>query len=87
MNSRNGYPASMERIVPSAIARLVAAQRRIEQRTCAVCGTEVPGTVRRRYCSNSCVQKAAYARHAQKRRAARRERYRRQREQSAAPDT
>jgi hypothetical protein len=83
MNAMRRYSDGMERIVPSDIARLIAAQRRIEPRSCLVCGTEVMATVRRRYCSNSCVQKAAYARHAEKRRAARRERYRRQRQGEA----
>ena len=76
----------MGKLVPSEIARLIAAQRRMEPRACVVCGTEVIGTVRRRYCSTVCRQRAAYARRAEQHRAKRRQRYSRQREQARSDE-
>ena len=61
--------------------RLLAGLRKREERVCVVCGTTSVGTARRRYCSAACRLKADYARHAEQRKAARRERYRREREQ------
>ena len=74
----------MGKIVPSEIARLIAAQRRVGPVKCVICGLEVVGTVRRRYCSTRCAQKAAYYRHLEERRVKRRERYRQQKEQPQA---
>jgi hypothetical protein len=50
----------------------------MEPRTCVVCGNEVIGTSRRRYCSTPCTNRANYQRHAEERRAKQRERYQRQ---------
>ena len=70
-----------ERLKAVEAGRLLAGLRKKEERECAVCGTTVIGTTRRRYCSAACRLKADYARHAEQRKAARRERYRRQQEQ------
>lgn len=68
----------MGKIVPTEIARLIAAQRRIETRPCLVCGAPTTGIALRRYCSTTCRVKAAYQRDPQKHRATRRARYRRE---------
>ena len=47
-----------------------------------MCGTEVIATTRRLYCSPLCRLKADYARHAEARKAKRRARYHRQKEES-----
>ena len=70
---------STERILPTEIARAIAARRRREQRTCVVCGTRFEGTVRAQYCSRACASKADYQRHIDARRAARRARHQEQR--------
>jgi len=62
-------------VLPPEIARALAARRRREERTCAVCGTTFVGTVRARYCSRACASKADYQRHLEERRATRREHY------------
>lgn len=41
-----------------AFGRLNAAKRRIVELTCAVCGTPIAGTLKRRYCSNRCAVRA-----------------------------
>jgi hypothetical protein len=50
----------------------------VEERRCPVCGTTFPGPRVRRYCSPVCSRRADYAKHIEKRRASRRERYRKQ---------
>ena len=77
----------MGKIVPTEVARLIAAQRRVGPITCVVCGAVVTGTARRRYCSIRCQQKAAYYRHLDKRRADNRERYRRKKAERAQTET
>jgi tRNA(Ile2) C34 agmatinyltransferase TiaS len=59
--------------------RVITVTRRLKltPRTCPVCGRGFEGWGRATYCSRPCVQKADYRRHAEARRAARRERYRR----------
>ena len=49
----------------------------LEEKTCPVCGKAFVGPKRQICCSVSCQQKAIYQRHAEERRAKRRERYRR----------
>jgi tRNA(Ile2) C34 agmatinyltransferase TiaS len=44
-------------------------------KVCPVCGQTFEGLGRRRYCGRACAQHAAYERHAEVRKAARRERY------------
>jgi len=65
-------------VLPSEIARALAARRRRVSRICVVCGTEFVGTVRALYCSRACASRANYAKHAERRRAERREHYWRQ---------
>jgi predicted nucleic acid-binding Zn ribbon protein len=43
----------------SELGRQLVARRRIVESSCAVCGTAISGTVRRKYCSNRC-RVAAY---------------------------
>jgi hypothetical protein len=57
-------------------ARALAAQRQQVEHQCVVCGRTFTGTVRAAYCSQTCKNKAAYARHAEQRRAHRRASYR-----------
>ncbi len=64
---------------PAAHARALAAQRARVPHTCVVCGQAFVAVRQARYCSNRCAQRAAYARHAEQRRADRRAKYRAQR--------
>jgi hypothetical protein len=52
----------------SELGRQLVARRRIVEGSCAVCGTAISGTVRRKYCSNRC-RVAAYTERKRKRRA------------------
>jgi predicted nucleic acid-binding Zn ribbon protein len=67
-------------------SRVVYIRRRLvlTPRTCAQCGTAFEGWGRQRFCSKACQRRWDYRRHAEQRRAARRERYRRDREQGQA---
>jgi predicted nucleic acid-binding Zn ribbon protein len=67
-------------------SRVVYIRRRLvlTPRTCAVCGAAFEGWGRQRFCSKACQRRWDYRRHAEQRRAARRERYRRDREQGQA---
>ena len=62
--------------------RVIIVQRheRLVDKTCPVCGRTFTGLTRQRYCSQSCASRAAYLRHAEVRREARRRRYRESRE-------
>ena len=42
----------------SEFARRLAAQRRIVEGKCEVCGTSFTGTLKKRYCSHNCAQEA-----------------------------
>ncbi len=57
-------------------ARALAGLRKKEIKVCPICGTEFEGLKRTVYCCTSCANKASYRRHAEERRADRRERYR-----------
>jgi hypothetical protein len=73
----------------STLARGLAARRRRIAHVCPVCGKTFTGTVRARYCSDACSQRATYARHAEERRAqkrAYRERLRAQADAGRTPD-
>jgi len=61
--------------------RVVVVTRRepLVDKTCPVCGTAFIGLSRQRYCGRPCAARAAYLRHADARKQARRERYRAQR--------
>jgi hypothetical protein len=82
MNVDLSYPVVVNEERVSDAARLLAGLRRQEPRVCVVCGTEVVATTRRQYCSTLCRLKADYARHAEDRKAKRRARYQRQKEES-----
>jgi tRNA(Ile2) C34 agmatinyltransferase TiaS len=62
--------------------RVITIQRRLKltPRTCAVCGREISGWGRQRFCGKPCQRKWDYQQHAEARRANRREYYRRQKE-------
>ena len=59
---------------------LVERHLRLTERQCAVCGKVFLGWGRGRFCSDRCRQRSSYAKHADKRRAERRERYRRKKQ-------
>jgi len=82
MDIKFGYALGMSDVSATDAARLLAGLRRQEPRVCQVCGTEVIATTRRLYCSPLCRLKADYARHAEARKAKRRARYHRQKEES-----
>ncbi len=42
----------------SELARRLAAQRRIVEGMCEICGTPFIGTRKKRYCSHNCAQKS-----------------------------
>jgi ferredoxin len=48
----------MSDIDVSTAGRTLAAHRRIEPRQCVVCGREMIGTSRRKYCGNTCMVRA-----------------------------
>lgn len=52
----------------SELARKLAAQRRIVQGACEVCGKSFSGTRKRKFCSHTCAQRDYYARSKQKER-------------------
>ena len=69
--------------------RVITVERRLKltPRTCAVCGREFPGWGRQRFCGKPCQRKFDYQRHADQRRANRREVYRRQKQQEGQHGT
>jgi hypothetical protein len=70
-------PKTVKETQPSRVI-LVTRRERLEGRTCAVCGRTFVGRSTQRYCSRPCQQRADYERHADARRAARRERHQHQ---------
>ena len=60
---------------------LVRRREPLVDKACPVCGGGFRGLGRRRYCSRQCQQRAYYVRRADERRAARRERYRSQKQE------
>ena len=60
---------------------VVIRRESLVDKVCPVCGREFRAVNRKRYCSATCLNRAAYLRHAEQRRANRREAYRRQHEQ------
>ncbi len=67
---------------PSEAARALAARRQRVEKSCPVCDRPFLALKKQVYDTNDCAQRAAYLRSAEKRRAARRERYRRARLQT-----
>jgi len=66
--------------------RVVSFERReaLVEKVCPQCTRPFAGLRRARYCSHACAQRAAYARNADRVRAARRERYQRRKAERAA---
>jgi len=64
--------------VEGEAVRVVERRLRLTPRTCAMCGQSFLGWGRARFCGPACRRGWDYRRHAEKRRATRRERYRRQ---------
>ncbi len=57
-----------EQLTPEELSkygRYMAAQRRVVEGVCEVCGKQFSGTAKRRYCSNRCAVKAHRQRKAQ----------------------
>ncbi len=71
------------------VVKLITVQRRLKltPRTCAVCGQAFPGWGRQRFCGKPCQRKWDYLRHAEARRANRRESYRRQKKNQPPKQT
>ena len=61
----------------SRAGRHLASLRKTRVKTCPVCGTVFEAFAKQTYDSKLCANRASYARHAEKRRAEKRERYRR----------
>jgi hypothetical protein len=57
--------------------RVIVRREPVEDKTCQVCERTFEGLRRQSYCSINCANRASYARHAEKRRAEKREEYRR----------
>ena len=57
---------------------IVIRRESLVDKVCPVCVREFRAVNRKRYCSATCLNRAAYLRHAEQRRANRREAYRRQ---------
>jgi hypothetical protein len=70
------YTASMD---DSRAGRHLASLRKIRVKTCPVCGKVFEAFAKQTYDSKLCANRASYARHAEKRRAEKREQYRRRR--------
>lgn len=51
-----------DEITGSELGRRLAAQRRIVEGTCVVCGTSFEGTRKKRFCSHKCAQMAYWRR-------------------------
>jgi hypothetical protein len=67
--------------VTEFVETVVVRREALVDKACPICGQVFRAVSRRRYCSATCLNRAAYLRHAEVRRANRRETYRRQQEQ------
>ncbi len=67
--------------MPQVRRYVVVRREALLEKVCPVCGMAFEGLSRRRYCSRACLNRANYLRHGDQKRAARRARYRRQKEQ------
>jgi hypothetical protein len=76
-----------EQATTSELARALAGMRRRVVKVCPVCGRTFEGLKARTYDTDTCAQRAAYERSADKRRVARRARYQRQKQQGAGEPT
>lgn len=61
----------------SRAGRHLAALRKTREKTCPVCGTVFDAFAKQTYDTKLCANRASYARHAEKRRAEKREQYHR----------
>jgi tRNA(Ile2) C34 agmatinyltransferase TiaS len=66
----------------SEVARQLAALRKRREKTCPVCGRTFEAFGKQEYDTKACANRASYARHAEKRRAEKREQYRRKAQES-----
>jgi hypothetical protein len=73
-------------LTPADHAKALAAQRRRQEGSCLVCGTEFVGTTRRRYCSRACADRAFYALNRERIADRRRDRYQTRKQTRAAPE-
>jgi hypothetical protein len=64
---------------------IVIRHESLVDKVCPVCGREFRAVNRKRYCSATCLSRAAYLRQADKRRADRREAYRRKKQLPQQP--
>lgn len=58
--------------------RVIVRREPLLDKVCLVCGKAFVGLTRQKHCSRQCANRASYQRYIDKRRAERRERYRRQ---------
>jgi len=63
--------------MPEERERIIVRREPVEDKTCPICERSFEGLRRQRYCSVNCANRASYARHAEKRRAEKREQYQR----------
>ena len=56
----------------------------VEQKTCPTCGKTFIGPKVKKFCGRACLNKASYEKHAEERKATRRESYRQQKKQAIA---
>jgi hypothetical protein len=64
--------------MPYRKERVIVRREPVEDKACPVCERSFEGLRRQRYCSVNCANRASYARHAEQRRATKREQYHRQ---------
>ena len=60
--------------------RITIRREVVQDKSCPVCGRIFEGLRRQKYCSVNCANRASYARHADKRRAEKREQYQRRKQ-------
>ena len=71
------YLAILFSMDESNLGRELAALRKIREKTCPVCGTVFHAFAKQAFDTKLCANRASYARHAEKRRAEKREQYHR----------
>ena len=69
-----GYTVAMDE---RQLGRELAALRKTREKTCPICGTIFQAFAKQAYDTKLCANRASYARHAEKRRAEKREKYQR----------
>jgi hypothetical protein len=76
---------AQEQPVAEVRETVVVRREPLIDKLCPICSRPFQAVNRRRYCSATCLNRAAYLRHAEQRRANRREAYRRQQEGRERP--